>query len=137
MTDMKGPVTFEEGIGSTGNTTTIKGPIVFNEGFGASSNVLTGSQVITSGGTYIVNNADIIDLTLESLTTGTLVTLYGGGISEYTLTGVNDGITNLNGITITNQDKKLTIPKTSTVICIATGTDSWVAYVDGTYPEPR
>ena len=122
-------------IGSTGNTTTIKGPIVFNQGFGASSNVLTTSQDITSGGTYIVNNAVSIDLTLGSLTTGTLITLYGGGVSDYTLTGVN-AITSLNGTTITNQDKKLTISKTSTVICIATGTDSWVAYVDGTYPTP-
>ena len=116
-------------IGSTGNTTTIKGPIVFNQGFGASSNVLTTSQDITSGGTYIVNNAVSIDLTLGSLTTGTLITLYGGGVSDYTLTGVD-------AITINNQDKKLAIPKTSTVICIATGTDSWVAYVDGTYPTP-
>ena len=122
-------------IGSAGNATTIKGPIVFNEGFGAGSNVLTVSQDITSGGTYIVNNAASIDLTLGSLTTGTLITLYGGGVSDYTLTGV-DAITNLNGITINNQDKKLAIPKTSTEICIATGTDSWVAYVDGTYPEP-
>ena len=91
---------------------------------------------MTSAGTYIISpSAASIVIKLPTLTTGSIFTLYGGGIYSYDLTGV-DTISTLNGTIISNGDLKLSISSTSTVVCISTSTTSWVVYENGVYNIP-
>jgi hypothetical protein len=69
------------------------------------------------------------------LPTGSVITLYGGGVNAFSITGVN-AITSLNGTTIVNGDLKIACPAASISNIIATSTTAWVAYVNGTYPTP-
>ena len=120
----------------TGNKT-FSGVTTFSGGFGSSSSVITTSTDLPSAGTYIINiSVASQTIKLPALSKGSIITLYSGGSEDYNLTGV-DGITSLNGTTISNGDLKILVSTTSTVVCICTVLDTtWVAYVNGTDTAP-
>jgi hypothetical protein len=117
-------------------TTKVTGVLpVANGGTGVVSTVTTSSD-LAGAGTYIIQPTDAIQtFKLPSLSTGSVITLYGGGVNAFSITGV-DAITILNGTAIVNGNLKIVCAAASTVVCIATSATAWVAYVNGTYPTP-
>ena len=93
-------------------------------------------QIKCTASTYIIQpSATIQTFKLPSLPAGSIITLYGGGATAFSITGVN-GITTLNGTAIVDGNLKIACPAASICNIIATSASAWVAYVNGTYPTP-
>jgi hypothetical protein len=75
----------------------------------------------------MVNASSNIDITLPDSAIGSIITLYGIGVSEYSIKG-----TTING-TLLTENKYVSAGANTATVCIATGTSAWVVYVSGVY----